>query len=49
MQSVATEPDCDALGNAQTTTGSLEVAELANDTWGCLVEYRSTQCEGLTI
>lgn len=35
-QSIDTEPDCDALGHAQATRGSLEVAELANDIWGCL-------------
>ena len=39
--SVDTELDGDALGHAWTTSGSLEVAELANDVWGHLVEYRS--------
>lgn len=31
-QSVDTEPDCDALGHAQTTSSSLEVAD-ANGVW----------------
>lgn len=35
-QPADTEPDCDALGHAQATRGSPEVAKLASDIWGCL-------------